>query len=400
MKYKTITKCRICGGGDLKHVIDLGEQPLANNLLSNPEEQVDLYPLVLMQCQACSLLQLTAVVNPEEMFTNYPFRSGISQFWQEHCKKLAGDTAINGGKMVDIGSNDGTLLECYKKYGMEVLGVDPSNLANESNTKRLQTLKDYWSTEIADKYGFWDIITALNVMAHTDNLDEFAQAVNIGLKPNGKCIIEVPYAANMIKNLQFDAIYHEHLSYFTVEPLRELSAKWGLFIAEIEMVETHGGSLRIILTKTPPCPLEKVVFIAPEINSNDLSNLESRIKDHYEQLITVLQELSPFASLLYCGYGASAKAATFFNSKQCPDELKQGLKFIVDDNADKQHRYISGVNSKIHSIDIFAKQPEWMPIVIFSWNIAESLVKKLREDLGYKNPIIYKGENGDWIVKQ
>src|SRR3990167_3094245 len=255
--FKIVTHCRICGSGNLRQYLDLGNSPLANALLSSSSASFKRYPLVVLFCEECSLSQLSIVINPNILYRDYPYHSSVSKTFQDHCLEMAKTlkkmTLIEDPHMVDIASNDGCLLEQFKKSGFSVIGVEPSkNLAREANQKGLFTINDFWSEESSNAVIDADVITALNVFAHVDDLKSFLKGVTKSLHKSGVLVIEVPYLYNLLSKNQFDTIYHEHLSYFLLKPLVTLFNSSGLTLFRVEEYDIHGGSIRVYASKDRP----------------------------------------------------------------------------------------------------------------------------------------------------
>src|SRR3989338_6027440 len=259
--YKKIKRCRVCGSKDLVKYLDLGKNPLANSVV-NPKDMGKSEPkflLGVLYCNNCSLSQLSVVVDPKILFSRYVYRSSISKTFQAHCAEMADNViSLLGSRkkelVVDIASNDGCLLEQFKKKGFMVIGVEPAeNIAKIANSKGIETLCKFWddgaAKTILEKYGKAKVITATNVFAHVDDLNSFLRAVSILLDKNGLFIIEVPYLYDLLAKNEFDTIYHEHLSFFLVKPLGILLDRNKLRIFKVEKHSIHGGSLRILASK-------------------------------------------------------------------------------------------------------------------------------------------------------
>ncbi len=398
--YKKIEKCRICGAKNLIKYLDLGETPLANSLLDTSEKTDGeiKYPLEVMYCKDCSLSQLSIVVNPEILFSDYVYHSSISKTFQDHCAEMAEKISriTNPSKevlAVDIASNDGCLLKKFKNKGFRTLGVEPAkNLAEDANSKGIETVCSFWTiktaNEILGRYGEARIITATNVFAHVDDLNEFLKAINILLNKDGLFIIEVPYLSDLFTKNEFDTIYHEHLSYFLVKPLKKLYEKHNLKIINIEKYPIHGGSLRIYASKNT---------LKDETNVQDFLRLEEKetlydIKTYEKfnkKVINVKGELLKLLKDLknkdkkVGAYGASAKGNTLLNYCGIDSEL---VSFIIDDTRAKQHHFAPG--SRIEIVDtswLEKDKPDYL--LLLAWNFAKEI--KERTSKIYKSEVKY-----------
>src|SRR5215510_5450423 len=251
-------RCRSCNASDLKMILSLGHTPLANSLL--PSVQLALspetFPLELVFCPACTLVQITETVPPDKMFREYVYFSSFSDTMLDHARSIAEHLIqarhLNGNSLVvEIASNDGYLLKNYKRHGIAVLGIEPAiNVAQVARDKNgIPTLCEFFGAALAEQLAAEgvqaDLVHANNVLAHVPDLNGFVQGLKTLLKPEGLAIIEVPYVKEMIDRTEFDTIYHEHLCYFSMAALHNLFERHGLRIQNIEALKIHGGSLRV-----------------------------------------------------------------------------------------------------------------------------------------------------------
>jgi len=258
--YKLIKKCRICSNENLHLILDLGLQPPANALidktqLKNTEGK---FPLRLFWCSDCSLVQLVDIVNKEHLFKHYLYMTSASKPIVEHFRKYAKDIFNEFLKdddpfVVEIGSNDGSLLSEFKKLGASILGIEPaSNLAKLANESNILTRNEFFSSNIAQeiaKSHNASVVVANNVIGHIENLHDLMKGIKILIGDKGVFIFEVPYLIDLIKNLEFDTIYHEHLSYFSILPVINLVNRFGLEVFDIQKQLVHGGTIRIFISK-------------------------------------------------------------------------------------------------------------------------------------------------------
>ena len=257
----TKTSCRVCKGTNLTKVLSLGSTPPANAFLKKedldkPEHS---FPLELSFCKDCSFVQLTDVVSPDLLFSNYVYSSSTSPVFVAHFKSFATEMAqrfnLNSDSLVvDIGSNDGILLRPYKEMGIKVMGIDPAaNIAARATESGIETMAAYFTSEtakeIVGKYGKASLVTATSVFPHIDNLDEVVEGVKVLLADDGVFVIEAYYLLDLIEKNLFDTIYHEHLSYFTVKTISALFDRLGMQVFDIDKTDTHGGSLRVFVQR-------------------------------------------------------------------------------------------------------------------------------------------------------
>jgi len=387
------TKSRYCTGRLAESFLDLGSMPLANSFLegSAAGEKEFTCPLSLTGCPTCGLVQLTHVVPPELMFSNYLYVSSTTETFRRHFAeyaKRAKSHLLKEGPpwlAVDMGSNDGLLLACYQKEGLTAVGVEPaSNLSREANERGQTTINDYFSVRTVQKilkdFGPADIVSGNNVFAHIDDIHDVLWNVTNLLDGKGLFVIEFPYLVTMVEELLFDMIYHEHLSYIAAGPLQAVLARFGLEIFEIEKVPTHGGSLRVFIQKKgggrTPSP---VVLALIEEESRKGYGSIALYREFAKRVYAVRGELVDFVGNMktqgtsLSGYGAPAKANTLINF--CGLTSKQ-IDYIVDDNPLKQNMLTPGARIPVVSGKHLFEKPTDV-VIIFAWNFALEIVKKL-----------------------
>jgi len=244
--YRNVTACRLCDSEQLVEALNLGETPLANEL-----DGTELFPLVVNRCESCGHHQLSIAVSPERLWgPNYPYQSGTSPVFRKHLEALADEVAAMkpGGRVLEIASNDGTLVKMLAERGCVVVGVDPSGPSETGfHGSGLYALEQS-SWPIPAPTSQPDVILALNVFAHVDDLHGFTAAVKEALAPEGVFIVEVGDFAKVLERGLFDVIYHEHMSYHTWEPLKPFFARHGLELSRVERNNSQGGSLRLYVT--------------------------------------------------------------------------------------------------------------------------------------------------------
>lgn len=395
--------CRLCGSKNITVVINLTPTPLANDFvkrefLDKPQER---FPLNVFLCENCKSLQLQHTVDPGLLFKHYVYVSGTSPSFVNHFKKYA-DSLMkkfsmgSGNFVVEIGSNDGTLLKCFQEKGIEVLGIDPAiEISAEANKKGIETIPDFFTRDNAEKIkagrGEADLIIANNVFAHIDDLQNVVEAVKILLKDNGVFVFEVSYFANMYQDCLFDMIYHEHLFYHTIKPLQIFFESNGMKIIDVEKVSTHGGSIRCSTALINSVwEIEKSVaeFINYEKhlgfeNLETYINYNENINKIKSDLNSLLKELKDKGKSI-AGYGAPAKATTFLYHF----ELENYLNFIVDDSPWKQNLYSPGLHIPIVNTDyMYKNMPDY--ILILAWNFSDPIIKNNTE---------YLNKHGKFII--
>lgn len=370
--------------GHLRPVISLGLSPLANNLLDSQDEIAEMFPLEMMYCSESHNCQLSYVVPAEKMFDHYLYVSSTAKSFRDHFAEAAEryikEFNLNEKSLVvDIGSNDGIALTPFKERGIKVLGVEPAkNIAKIARKNNIDTLCAYFNTstavQILKKYGKANLVTASNVFAHADNLEEIAIAVFKILRDDGVFIIEVQYLLDTIRDLTFDNIYHEHVNYWSVLSLTAFFNRLGCCITNVEHIDTHGGSIRVYIQRG-----EQHVSPAVEafLNSEKEFGLDKyetytvfaqkikQVKDNVTRNIKILRD----QGLTIAGYGAPAKATTSLNYFKLSN---QDIMYVVEDNPLKHNKIIPGVNIPIYSKEKLTKD---LPdvVLVMAWNFIEDI---------------------------
>ncbi len=388
--YGLQTSCRICKNQNLKKILSLGETPLANSLLPKQElsKKEELFPLEILYCDNCHLCQLSYVVEPEKMFKNYVYVTSTTETFKKHFKEMAQELKdefnLNEGSLaVDIGSNDGLLLKELKNFRVEVIGVEPAeNICEIARRNMIETMCDFFKKEAVESIikikGKADIITGNNVFAHISDIDSIAENVKKLLKKDGVFVIEVQYLYDTIKDLTFDNIYHEHLSYYSVLALKEFFQKHDMEIFKVRHIDTHGGSIRVCIQRKGgkyPIDISVNEIIAKE-NEAGLNNLKvyeefaQRVYAVKDKLRKFMQDIKPEGKKI-AGYGAPAKATTALNFYGIDNKY---IDYIVDDNKLKQGLTVPGVRIPIVSREHLDKNlPDY--ILILAWNFADEIIR-------------------------
>ncbi len=389
---KKVNKCRICRSRSLRKFLSLGPSPLANSFLdSSTDYSRELfYPLDVCYCTNCSLVQLGHVVDADLLYRDYIYIPSTANTMLIHFAQLAAQTILNfnltsSSFVVDIGSNDGTLLKHFKIHGMKTLGIDPaSNLAAVASRQGIETIEDFFNKKAAQRVfkekGKADVITATNVFAHMDDIHEFLSGIEILLSDNGIFIIEFPYLLDLIKKNEFDTIYHEHLSYFSIRPLVNLFSQFDLEIFDLERISIHGGSLRVYIKKSKRKKKNKspVIqdFMAIESHSklhkfSTYVSFAKRVKKIRSDLNNLLLKLKQ-KNMRIAAVGAPAKGNTLLNYCGIGSDI---LMYIADSTPTKWKKLTPGMHIPIFDEKkILLSQPDYL--LILAWNFADEIMKK------------------------
>ena len=381
--------CRGCNFNELKPVISLGLSPLANNLLDSMSDLDELYPLELMYCPNCHNCQLSCVVPANKMFDHYLYVSSTAKSFRDHFEQAAEKyisefNLTPDSFVIDIGSNDGIALKPLKEKGIKVLGIEPAkNIAEIARDNGINTINSYFNhgilSLIALDYGQADLVTASNMFAHADGLEEIANAAFSILKSNGTFVVEVQYLLDTIKDLTFDNIYHEHVNYWSVTSLNNFFNRLGYSVVKVEHVNTHGGSIRVyIKNKGNEIDFSVNAFLNNE-NEFGLTNYDTYLQfakqvEQAKNNVTANLKKYKDQGLILVGYGSPAKATTSLNYYQVKD-----IDYIIEDNSLKHNKILPGVKIPIYSKDkIKEKQPDI--IIVMAWNFINE-IKKNNQDL-------------------
>jgi C-methyltransferase C-terminal domain/Putative zinc binding domain/Methyltransferase domain len=364
-------RCRSCDSENLRPVISLGGVPPVNNLLSSATEKFERFPLDVIICEECSLAQLKDTVPPEAMFQEYLFYSSVMAPVVESANKLVEKVTskrdLSQGLVIEIASNDGYLLDFYKRKGINILGVDPAvGPANASALKGIPTIQSFFTLALAKTLPKADVIHANNVLAHVPTLNDFVAGIAEVLKSTGIAIIEVPYLGDLLRGCHFDTIYHEHVFYFSIKSLTQLFNRHGLNIMDVEhLPNVLGGSLRVTVGRGKShCEME-------EHGLDQLDTLQDRAIYKTTELKKILLQLKAEGKIVW-GFGAAAKTTVFMNCAGIDSTL---IEAVVDDTPAKQGKYIPGTGVQVRTSQDWLKvQPDYT--FIFIWNYAQVISHK------------------------
>lgn len=379
--------CRSCGHEHPTVVLRMGEMPLANGFLQARELTLTepRYPLDFALCQRCGLAQITHTVPPDTLFREYLYFSSFSDTIVQHGGELAARMVPWVGLgahslVVELGSNDGYLLQHFVRRGVPVLGIEPAgNVADAANARGVPTLNEFFGQELAaalrSEGRQADVIIANNVLAHVADLNGFVAGIGMLLADRGVASIEVPYVNDLLEKREFDTIYHEHLCYFSLSALDALFRRHGLTIERVEHLAVHGGSLRIFVGRRGRFTDGSVSAMIDAEDRGGTTSLEryerfasdvERTRDSLRQLLRRLKA----GGTHIAGYGAAAKGTVLLNYCGIGPDL---VDFVVDRSPHKQGRFIPGVRIPITAPeDLIVKKPDYT--LLLAWNFADEII--------------------------
>lgn len=386
--------CRICNKKISRTFTNLGKSPLANSYLEKENINEKYYPLKVFYCKNCYLPQLPQHFHAKKIFKNYDYFSSYSTSWLNHCKKFVDevifDLKLNKKKKIcEIASNDGYLLQYFKKKNFCVLGVEPAvNVARVAiKSKKIPTVIKFFGLNnalaIKKKYGFQDLIICNNVLAHVPNIMDFVRGLKSLLSEQGVVTIEFPHFYNLIKKVQFDTIYHEHFSYLSLTALKKLFEKFELNIFNVKKLITHGGSLRVYIKHKKNknffqnSSVIKIIYMEEKskiFSSKMFLKFNKKMNYMKNNTIRFLNNLR-FKKKNIIIYGAAAKGNTFLNYCGINKKL---VNFAVDKSISKVGKYLPGSKIPIYNINkIYSTKPDY--IMIMPWNLKDEIIKQVKK---------------------
>lgn len=393
-----IQHCRACGAANLLPILSLGNTPLANSLRSENQltEPEKTYPLELVFCPACTLVQITETVDPQELFRHYLYFSSFSDTMIAHAaalsQRLISELNLNPNSMVvEIASNDGYLLKNYAAQGIPVLGIEPAkNIASAATEKGIRTISEFFNLELARRLSEdgvqADLIHAHNVLAHVADLQGVVAGIAALLKDDGIAVIETPYIKDLIDRCEFDTIYHEHLCYYSVTALDRLFRRHDLRIVNVERIPIHGGSIRVFVSRRDQ-PADTVRQTLEEEKNWGVDRMDfyaqfgSRVEKLRSDLCNLIRQLKADGAKIAV-YGASAKGSTLLNYFGLG---KNELDFVVDRSSVKQGYFTPGTHLPIHPPEaLLERRPDY--VLLLTWNFRDEILEqqKAYRDAGGK----------------
>ena len=392
--------CRSCSNRELITILSLGKTPLANALLTREQldETEQTFDLDLVFCPSCSLVQITETVSPETLFQEYFYLSSFSETMlrhsEENVRALIQSRDLNSESFViEIASNDGYLLQYYKRDGIPVLGIEPArNIAQTAVERGIPTVCEFFDAELAKKLMAEgkraDVVHANNVLAHVPDLNGFVHGVQLLLKDTGVAVIEVPYVKDMIDRTEFDTIYHEHLCYFSLTALDHLFRRHDLVIEDVKHLDIHGGTLRIQARKQNARSTTVEEMLADEAawagNEEFYRGFGKDVERLRVELVSLLSKLKAEGKRIAV-YGASAKGSTLMNYFGLGHPL---LDFVVDRSTIKQGHYTPGTHLPIYApAMLLEEKPDY--VLLLTWNFADEILQQQDE---------YRKQGGRFII--
>lgn len=376
--------CRFCGG-PLADVVDLGMSPLCESFL--PADRLNamepFYPLKVRVCEHCFLMQLEQYVAPEHIFSEYAYFSSYSDAYLDHARRYVDGVVRRLGlgpesHVVELASNDGYLLQHFARHGIPVLGVEPAaNVAEAAVARGVPTLVEFFSTKLAQRMKPADLVIANNVLAQVPDLNDFVAGIAKLLKPHGVATVEFPHLAKLIGENQYDTIYHEHFSYFSLGAARRIFAAHGLALFDVEEIWTHGGSLRLYLS---PMAAERAVsakvgeILAAESEAgldrlSGFSRFAEQVKQSKWNLVDFLIRAKWYGKSIVA-YGAPGKGNTLLNYCGIRTDF---IDYAVDRNPYKHGKFTPGTHIPIHPPErIRQTRPDYL--LILPWNLKHEVM--------------------------
>lgn len=397
------TRCRLCSSSRITTVLRLNDTPLEDQFVSQQKKSVvqPVYPLELAICEDCSYVHLPYIVNPEASYADYVYVSGVTvglrSHYDQYAKEIAGDFATpEGSLVVDLGSNDGSMLASFKRLGMRVVGVEPaSSIAAQANGAGLTTINDFFTDEVAGQilaeHGAASVVTANYMYANVDDVLGFTKNVSKLLAPGGIFVIQTGYHPEQMKINMFDYIYHEHFSYFTVEVLKNIFASCGLELIHAEKTSPKGGSIRVVGQlenggRSADYSVEKIIAEERQAGMRKIETYEKfalELAELKRQLLGRLGRLKGEGKKIV-GFGASHSTTTLLYHF----EIASFIEYLVDDNEIKHGLYSPGCHLPVYSSQkLYEDVPDY--VVILAWQHQASITARHQK---------YLSGGGHWVI--
>jgi C-methyltransferase./Methyltransferase domain./Hypothetical methyltransferase. len=388
MNLDLIQRCRSCASGDLAPVLDLGLQPLANAYREPDDISTQArYPLALLRCRACSLVQLTGTIPPKLMFDTYHYFSSYSSTMVDSMRVLAKRLTAERGLtaddlVVEIASNDGYLLKHYLELGIPVLGVEPAkNVAAVARESGVPTLSEYFTralgSELAGSGRSASVIHANNVMAHVPEINDFVAGISAALRPDGVAVVETPYLVRFVEDREFDTTYHEHVFYYSLTAVSSLVERHGLTIADVEQIPLHGGSLRLFIQHAGYPSTERVQQLLRSEQERGVttdeyySDFANRVEELKTEVTDLILKLRAEGATI-AAYGAAAKGTVLLNHFGLDRDM---IDFVVDRSVHKQGLLMPGVGIPILAAEeLERRRPDYT--LLLAWNFADEILEQ------------------------
>lgn len=403
-----IKQCRICNSNNISPLINLGNQPLANNLKKGYSSSEDCYPLQICQCKNCSVIQLTETVKATVLFDKYVWVTGTSnvakqysEIFYQRCLRYLKD---KDNFVVEIASNDGTFLIPFKKNGYQVLGVDPAtNISKIANDNGIRTKNQFFGTksamEIISEYGKANMLFARNVIPHVENVKDVIEGIANLIDPTGVGIIEFHRADIILKELHYDSIYHEHLFYFSIFSLSKLLNKYGLYPFDLDVSPISGGSYVIYFSKVKRSKSEFLINSEKEEFSLGVEKIlkwnkfSTKVLEHKNKLNKIIFDFIEKDKKLIA-YGASARSSTLLNFCDLNNEL---IEIIADKSPLKHNLYTPGSSIKILDPEIALKDNPDV-ILLLAWNFKNEILSELKNLYHWSGKVILPLPNDPEVI--
>tara|TARA_Y100000385_G_scaffold183746_1_gene189784 strand:+ start:9241 stop:10452 length:1212 start_codon:yes stop_codon:yes gene_type:complete len=382
--YKERISCESCGHTEFNIIYDFGKIPLAGSFpLREKINNIKTYPLKIVKCKDCELVQTNTLIPPETLFKDYRYISSVGM--QNHFNDFADWLVKNQNltamhEILEFGCNDGPLLEALKHRGIHhTIGIDPAtNIVELGRKKNLNIINNFFnygyakSVEWEEKF---DLVLASNTFAHIEDINSVIKGVHYSLKPKGRFIFEIQYLVDLVDKFQFDFMYHEHLFYYTVTSLQKLLLKYNLKIIDVKKVPIHSGSLRVVTTKDTSEPKKEIVdnLIEIEKDYKDLSKFSSKISFALNDLGAQLGYIEEMGKKV-AGYGASGRANVLTSTKNWNTN---NLMYIIDESPERYGRYTSNGKIPIYPPEFLESDPPDY-ILILAWNFADMIIEKTK----------------------